>query len=426
MQFNNRNLIVYLALVMALLLSGCTPIAPGIPPAPVDSGATDTVENEAANPAPEGEEITLYIAPEKAACVGVGPMECLQVKYSEDGKTELFYNGIDGFVFVPGYNYELRVLRTHVANPPADGSSLAYTLLEVVRQEPAYDGEALPLEGTHWTLIAFGTEDMIPFSPTEQTVDAQFVDGRMAGVNGCNNYSAEYTVVGNELQLGQAISTLMACPEPAMDVEQGFMAALTSARTFAIDGNLLTITYAAGQLTFRGTEPTAAAQGGIAVIVLPDGSQCEFAGTGATLAFDDKRLNYTCSPAETLPFTGLLGDIAQDEAGVLTVEVATINHNDSGFVLEDSQTVTFLAAGLLLADGTQCDFAGRGATLAFDGERLNYTCGDPANALLGPLVQGDAGEWTVSHVTLERKDSSFVIAEREEAIIAEVQGAVMP
>lgn len=129
---------------------------------------------------------------------------------------------------------------------------MAYTLLEIVRQEPAYEGETLPLEGTHWTLIAFGTEDMVPFSPTDQTVDAQFVDGRMAGRSGCNSYSADYTVVDGKLQLGQAISTLMACQEPAMEVERAFMAALASASTFAIDGNLLTIVYAAGQLTFQG------------------------------------------------------------------------------------------------------------------------------------------------------------------------------
>jgi heat shock protein HslJ len=129
---------------------------------------------------------------------------------------------------------------------------MAYTLLEIVRQEPAYEGEALPLEGTHWTLIAFGTEDVVPFSPADQTVDAQFVDGRMAGRSGCNSYSADYTVVDGKLQLGQAISTLMAWPEAAMEVERAFMAALASASTFAIDGNLLTIACAAGQLTFQG------------------------------------------------------------------------------------------------------------------------------------------------------------------------------
>jgi len=422
MLFTRKNLLVYLVLVMALLLTACTPVAPGIVPTPADSQSASEMEN----PPMEGEEITLYITPEKVECVGVGPMECLQVKYSEDGESELFYTGIDGFVFVPGYNYELRVLRSKIAKPPADGSSLAYTLLEVVAQEPAYDGEALPLEGTHWTLIAFGTEDMVPFSPADQTVDAQFVDGRISGLNGCNNYSADYTVVDGQLQLGQGISTLMACPESAMEVEQAFMSALSSASSYAIDGDLLTIVYAAGQLTFQGTAPTAADLDSIALITLPDGSACEFAGTGATLAFDEKRLNYTCSDAGTLPFTGLIGDIAQDDAGVLTVELATIDRNDDGFFLEDAQTLTFLAAGLLLADGSQCDFAGMGATLAFDGERLNYTCGDPSIGLLGPLVQGEAGNWTTSKVTLERKDSSFAIVGQEEIAIAAIQGAEMP
>jgi heat shock protein HslJ len=414
--------LIHALLVIALLLSACTPIAPGIAPAPTGSATV----SEAANPTTDGEEITLYVSSEKVKCVGVAPMECLQVKYSQDGESELFYTGIDGFVFVPGYNYELRMLRTKVANPPADGSSLAYTLLEVVRQEPTYRGNPLPLEGTHWTLIAFGTEDMVAFSPAAQTVDTQFMNRRMAGLNGCNNYSADYIVVGDKIQLGLAISTKMACPEPAMAVEHAFMAALASTSIFAIDGNLLTITYAAGQLTFRGAEPTAADLGSIATIVLPDGSQCQFAGPGATLAFDDKRLNYTCSAAETLPFTGLLGEITQDGAGTLTLDFATVNRDDSGFVLDDAQMMTLLAARLLLADGSQCEFAGMGATLAFDGERLNYTCGDPSVGLLGPLVQSEAGEWTASRVTLERKDGNFVIADREEVVISEIQSAEMP
>jgi len=42
-----------------------------------------------------------------------------------------FYNGIAGFNYVPGKIYNLSVKVEKINNPPADGSSLRYTLLEV-------------------------------------------------------------------------------------------------------------------------------------------------------------------------------------------------------------------------------------------------------------------------------------------------------
>lgn len=42
-----------------------------------------------------------------------------------------FYNGIEGFNYVPGKIYNLSVKVEKINNPPADGSSLKYTLLRV-------------------------------------------------------------------------------------------------------------------------------------------------------------------------------------------------------------------------------------------------------------------------------------------------------
>ena len=41
-------------------------------------------------------------------------------------------NGIEGFNFEAGYEYRLKVKKTHLSNPPADGSSIIYTLLEIL------------------------------------------------------------------------------------------------------------------------------------------------------------------------------------------------------------------------------------------------------------------------------------------------------
>lgn len=76
------------------------------------------------------------IASQRVACVGVGPQECLRVREHPDTAWTLFYSGIDGFAFEPGFEYTLRVAIRSVKNPPADGSSLAYRLLAVLRKAP--------------------------------------------------------------------------------------------------------------------------------------------------------------------------------------------------------------------------------------------------------------------------------------------------
>lgn len=86
---------------------------------------------EAATP----DTITYIIAAERADCTGVGKMKCLQVKENKEDPWTLFYQGIDGFEYEEGYEYVVKVKRTNIENPPADASSIKYTLEEVVSKE---------------------------------------------------------------------------------------------------------------------------------------------------------------------------------------------------------------------------------------------------------------------------------------------------
>ena len=80
---------------------------------------------------------TLYINSQLVECEGgAGPQQCMQVRRRRDEPWELFYDHIEGFVFEPGFTYELRVEINAVDQPPADASSLRYTLLEVVEKKP--------------------------------------------------------------------------------------------------------------------------------------------------------------------------------------------------------------------------------------------------------------------------------------------------
>jgi hypothetical protein len=80
---------------------------------------------------------TLEVAEQKVPCVGIMPQQCLQVREQPTAQWQLFYDGIDGFVYEPGYRYLLRVAERRVPDPPADGSSLAYRLLFVISRTPA-------------------------------------------------------------------------------------------------------------------------------------------------------------------------------------------------------------------------------------------------------------------------------------------------
>lgn len=87
--------------------------------------------------APAERELILEVAEQRAPCVGVMPQQCLQVRERSDASWQLFYDGIDGFTYEPGYRYLLRVAERPVANPPADGSSLAYRLLFIISKTPS-------------------------------------------------------------------------------------------------------------------------------------------------------------------------------------------------------------------------------------------------------------------------------------------------
>jgi len=67
-------------------------------------------------------------------CEGAAPQTCLQVSEAADGEYEFFYDSIEGFDPQPGTSYVVDVEVIEIENPPADGSSLRYILIDVVEQ----------------------------------------------------------------------------------------------------------------------------------------------------------------------------------------------------------------------------------------------------------------------------------------------------
>lgn len=74
----------------------------------------------------------------------------------------------------------------------------------------------------------------------EASLDFDVASGRVSGKGGCNRYTGGFTLTGEGLSFGPAASTMMACPEDLMSLEQAFHKALKAVDRFdfATDGAL--------------------------------------------------------------------------------------------------------------------------------------------------------------------------------------------
>lgn len=87
----------------------------------------------------------LFVAPARQACEGVAPQLCY-VTTVEGGEAQLFYEGIEGFEYEWGVFYKIVVETEEIENPPADASSIRYTLVDVLDEEIVDPGTAFSLE----------------------------------------------------------------------------------------------------------------------------------------------------------------------------------------------------------------------------------------------------------------------------------------
>lgn len=110
--------------------------------------------------------------------------------------------------------------------------------------------------------------------------------------------------------------------------------------------------------------------GVLSEITLDPGPRCVFAGTGATIAVEGQRVSFNCLTIPHGASIVLLG--APSVRGLsLTATKAFIFPEPGGVRLSGSSTETVRIEEVRLSDGTHCAFAGEGATLAFDGQRVN-------------------------------------------------------
>jgi len=106
-----------------------------------------------------------------------------------------------------------------------------------------YKAQSQDLPGTSWEATGYNNgKQAVTGMLAGTTLTADFgKDGNLSGNAGCNTYSGAYKVNGDQITIGPLASTMKACSEPAgvMEQEAQYLAALQSAATYQIEGNVM-------------------------------------------------------------------------------------------------------------------------------------------------------------------------------------------
>lgn len=206
--------------------------------------------------APEDTNKTLWIGPELVDCIGVAPMQCMQVKETQEGDWTLFYDRIEGFDYESGYEYKVTVHVESMDDTPADVSKLKYTLVEVleknkVEMEPEASPSRPDIYEHTWSLKSYTEGDSTTTLGEDQQVTLLFnkEEEQAGGVSGCNSYSGKVAIDGTNIQFGPLASTKKMCAdEEIMKLETEYLRLLGIAESISPDrSRYLTLNCKGGQ-----------------------------------------------------------------------------------------------------------------------------------------------------------------------------------
>jgi putative lipoprotein len=99
-----------------------------------------------------------------------------------------------------------------------------------------------------WALVTLGDSAAPPGAGGKPaTIRFDSAASRAAGFAGCNRYSAPYTIAGDSLGFGPAISTKMACAD-GDSLERAYLAIIPEVTGFRATDSTLTLTGSSGTL----------------------------------------------------------------------------------------------------------------------------------------------------------------------------------
>lgn len=108
-------------------------------------------------------------------------------------------------------------------------------------------------EGKVWTLMSYGARSALQMVPSGVSVTLQMDLARdaVAGNGGCNRYTGSLTSTGSGYRIDNIAATRMACPGPAMEIEEVFFQDLRKVTSYSFQGGRLIMEVEEGrQLVF--------------------------------------------------------------------------------------------------------------------------------------------------------------------------------
>ena len=106
-------------------------------------------------------------------------------------------------------------------------------------------------DGTRWHVTAIDGKA----TPVAGDYHIEFESDGIGGRFGCNSWGGRYIVSGQTMTVSQIMSTMMACPEPAMSFESQGLAVLREPMRWSLAGTKLTVSNGAGSIALERVSP---------------------------------------------------------------------------------------------------------------------------------------------------------------------------
>lgn len=120
-----------------------------------------------------------------------------------------------------------------------------------LRFMPAPEPEPTVLDGSLWRLVSFSNGEVVQSTLTNSLILVGFRNGEIVGYAGCNQFGGPFVIEGETITQVEIARTARDClQEGVIEQENTLIEGLTTATSYTIEGNNLTINHSNGSLGF--------------------------------------------------------------------------------------------------------------------------------------------------------------------------------